>query len=59
MGPLVSVEDLGVSVSSYEFTLYSLVRILWWRPVIGVKLGDMQAQSWRDQLTGRHSGAGH
>lgn len=48
MGSLVSVEDLGVSVSSYDFILSSQVCILRWRPMTGVKLGDMQVQSWRD-----------
>lgn len=43
-GSLVSVEDLGVSMSSYDPALYSQVCILW-KPVTGVKLGDMQAKS--------------
>lgn len=46
MGSLSSVEDLGVSMFSYGFTLYPRVCLLQWRTVTGVRLWGMQVLSW-------------
>ena len=50
MGLLVSMEDLDVSVLSYDFTLYPCICILQWKLVIEDRLGGMQVHNWRAYL---------